>query len=335
MAPPRRTAKVQSGVRRSARAAKAVPPHNDQDMPTVVASLVTALTDISKRLDVMDARFEAVDTTARSTTRNSTSGATTTGQSTPSQRAGADTDGAACTRPADDDAAASELATARSQARQRLQDLGLDRLDDTDMDEEYEYSHAEHSRKGMKSGKLRTAQCTVRHEVAWPHFYVYRADNTPATYDNLSMCEFVHGYLTLIAESAPKEQPVLQAHLRELMEDSTVYKWSVIRTYHSIILNMMETGRLTWRDTDKIQGLRRVHVWQSGQRATDMTRGRPRPAGSADGTPPNVTLCADYNQAKCSQKASHGDKTHACAFCWGATKRLYNHPADVCRRKLS
>ena len=302
------------------RKTKATRAKDDDDLQAVVASLTTAVSDIGKRLDTMDARIKDASTGHRpedSTQTEELPGATA------KQR-----------RRQEDAADDPTLQAAKDKARRRMQRLGLEYEEEYDT-EEYDSDEGDQRQqrrrdKGIKSGKLRTAESRIKYDVAWPHFYVHRADNSAAQYDTLSVCEFVHGYLSLIAESPMAEQPVLQAHLRELMEDSITYKWPVIRGYHAIILNMIETGRLTWSDTAKIQSLRRIHVWQSGPRSLDTQRGRPRPTGSSEAS---VTVCQDYQRGNCPQRASHGGRTHACAHCWTSIRRLFNHPEAECRRK--
>ena len=305
------------------RATKAAKAKDDEDLHTAVASLTTALDDLGKRLDTMDRRLKHVDTGHRS--ENTTQSGDLPGTTASRRRRQEDV-------PEDP-----TLKAAQDKARHRMQQLGLDLDGSQEYDtEEYDSDDGKqkqqrHCDRGVKSGKLRTAESRIKYDLAWPHFYVHRADNSAAQYDTLSVCEFVHGYLCLIAESPATQQAVLQAHLQELMEDSITYKWPVIRGYHAIILNMMETGRLTWSDTAKIQALRRIHVWQSGPRTLDTQRGRPRASDNIEAG--SVTICQEYQRASCPQRASHDGNTHACAHCWSSIRRLFQHPEDDCRRK--
>ncbi len=49
-----------------------------------------------------------------------------------------------------------------------------------------------------KSGRDKTALDAVFHELDWPHFYVSTTAHRPATYDGLSVEEFVYGYLCVV-----------------------------------------------------------------------------------------------------------------------------------------
>ena len=123
-------------------------------------------------------------------------------------------------------------------------------IDDSDYDDEEEH-------KGMcctkraKFGCVKTASDFIKIEVEWPHYHVYkRADRKPAAYDQLTVEEFVHGYLATVLEgkhSSSVQQLMLQ-HLRYPMRDAAEFSFDTARNCHGIVLQHLEQGRLTWAD---------------------------------------------------------------------------------------
>ena len=54
-------------------------------------------------------------------------------------------------------------------------------------------------KRGLKFGKLRTADTSVLRKVVCPHEVVYMAAGKPAEYAQLSVPLFVNGYLAVMA----------------------------------------------------------------------------------------------------------------------------------------
>ena len=172
------------------------------------------------------------------------------------------------------------------------------------------------------SGKLRTVEHRISESIDWPHFYIYRSDSKPVTYDTLSMAEFVHGYLELMGTQPEHIRSAMNTHLKELMADASTYEWAIVRHYHSVVLSKMETGRLKWSQRGDIQDLRRQHVW-SAPVSTKTTQ-------SANGY---TKTCRDFQVGKCTHTTTHNGYAHACYYCLKKTGRQYQHPEHECRRK--
>ena len=186
------------------------------------------------------------------------------------------------------DNASDDLAAAAASAKARLEQLGLaqnasDNSDDSDDEQQ------EKKTRGKHSGRVRTANHKSNIDIDWPHFYVYR-DAKPTTYEQLTLSEFVYGCLSIIDNAPNSHGRWLQAHLRDLMEDATLYKWQAVRDCHAIILQMMETGRISptpsQQDCAQIMELRRLHIWNRPHMArqqfehkppTQQPHGRPQP----------------------------------------------------------
>ena len=109
----------------------------------------------------------------------------------------------------------------------RLVQLGLDDSD---------HSSESAKKKGKKSGVSRTVEDQVLREIDWPHLYVYRGqDRKPATYNDLTLAEFIFGYISMIdnPRNILDKELMLQT-LRNMMLDTTQYGWVQVRNFYIV-----------------------------------------------------------------------------------------------------
>ena len=88
-----------------------------------------------------------------------------------------------------------------------------------------------------------TGATTVVRKVAWLHEVVYTAAGKPASYQDISIPQSVHGYMIIMEgeEVAIKER--LVSHIK-FMSDAKLYSWEC-RAFHGIWLNQLQQGRCT------------------------------------------------------------------------------------------
>lgn len=86
----------------------------------------------------------------------------------------------------------------QQRVHQQLKNLGLDNDSDDDDDEK---SGGGAGGKKLRSGRNKTSRDIVVKRLDWPQYHVYRgADRKPATFDTLSVPEFVFGYITSMSK---------------------------------------------------------------------------------------------------------------------------------------
>ena len=171
----------------------------------------------------------------------------------------------------------------------------------------------------------------VKNEIAWPHNFVLSGNmKNRVTYDNLSLSQWVSGFATIIKDENDVEtKNKMLEYLSELMEDSHDFGWSSAKGSHAVLLCRMEEGRVTWKDTHKIDRVRRAYA----HRSTSHSQG---PSGSKKVSPKDVpTPCKYYQRNSCSHKNDHetGGRTylHICSICHGQGKNL-SHSSKDCRK---
>ena len=73
------------------------------------------------------------------------------------------------------------------------------------------------------SSNVHTADSTIVKCITWPHELVYVAGSQPAVYEELTLPQFVSGYLGILDTVKASQKEVMLKHLRELMADAEIY----------------------------------------------------------------------------------------------------------------
>ena len=239
--------------------------------------------------------------------------------------------------PPEDDQDAPDAAIAAA-VRSRMADLNLlhDHTDAASSDDETTSKKA-HKTKGKKSGRARTADDIVIAEIDWPHYYIYRGtERRPAKYSELTVAEFVLGYLSSMEKETTSVQAHMKKHLLELMRDTMDFSWDSVRNFHGVLLNQFEMRRITWEDTEEIQALRRAYAHRViAQANTDQIGDKPTTSRNTNVRGP--IFCVQFQTGECKSHGDHasprGQVQHICAYCLKETGCSFNHAEQDCRRK--
>ena len=180
-----------------------------------------------------------------------------------------------------------------------------------------------------------TAADLVKVGVEWPHYHTYCGPGKDmAAYDDLTVTEFVHGFVTtlLASHADARDKNTQLRHLQHLIMDATDYGWKGARHAHGIILQEMEAGRITWADEDNIQYLRHPYC----QRFVCSTPSAPSHAASNMTKGPLFCLSC-FQKDKCPFNNDHnttcGRVRHICAYCLRVQGAAFKHSEAACRCK--
>ena len=110
--------------------------------------------------------------------------------------------------------------------------------------------------KQLKSGKVTTGDHYVTRQVSWPHHIIAGYP----TYAELTMEQLVLGHMKIAAKQGAKVKAIMDRHLIDLMTDVTKYGFQVVKEFHSIWLQYIESDRATWEDKRTRKELRVEHV---------------------------------------------------------------------------
>ena len=215
----------------------------------------------------------------------------------------------------------------------RLKSLGLD---DASSDEDT----PSRKEKKLKSGRKRTAADLAKVPVEWPHFHTFRGPGRDAPkYDELTICEFVHGYATIMLDgtSQSADHKYQLRHLKELMMDASDHGWEAARNAHGVVLQQMETGKLAWDNGDKITEITHTYSRRHSNSLSARNSSRvSQPEQSNGGR--GLLFCIPFQEGSCTIHATEhasprGTVRHICAYCVRTTNRAYPHAEANCIRK--
>ena len=210
---------------------------------------------------------------------------------------------------------------------QRLAELGLE--------EERLENNTELYRKqrGKKSGLQRTVEDQVVNEIDWPHLYIYRGqDKKPVHYADLTLAEFVFGYLSMVDNPRNDlDRPLMLSILRDMMLDTTQYGWYQVRNYYRILASGIEMARYSWSDSMQISSIRAQYAQRPNFQNQSRNSVRQNSSGQNNGI---VKVCNSYQTDDCSLQDGHDGYLHVCAYCYNSTGMVFRHREKDCRRKL-
>lgn len=218
------------------------------------------------------------------------------------------------------------------QVDKRLKDLGL-------TDGESDSEDSPQPKKGkISSGRSKTVADVVCRHVQWPHYYIFRGhDRQTAQYDNLTLPEFVYGFLCMIQEAKSDTQPALIEHLAAMMADAREYPWPSVRNFNGVIMQLYEQDRFEWGENTSSL---REHYLRIPAPAQD----KPQLQVANVTRPPRTRItpalqyCGPFQSGMCRETADEHDSPrgtvhHICAFCLKKAGKPCAHPEVICKRK--
>ena len=197
------------------------------------------------------------------------------------------------------------------------------------------------------SGKLKTADTTVVHQVTWPHDVIYTPSGQPAMYDQLNSMAFVDGYLTVMAKELEHIRVKIIIHLQALMEYDDDYGWLAVRAYHAAWLQILEQGQALWGD--KVVKLKlgcalmsccaqkppQHSLSRASHEQPPQTTNKPNRRGTVLSEPakPEDKACVRFNWSTCTNNVDHPSLLHVCSYCLYTVQHLCHHTEQFCKKK--
>jgi hypothetical protein len=175
--------------------------------------------------------------------------------------------------------------------------------------------------------------------VPWPQDYVLGSGSRlKVYYEDLSIYEWINGYIAIVHLQDPVTARHMLAHLRNLMEDAVFHGWDTIKQAHSTILSYLETGEITWSDEYALADKRRSAITRASRPAKSQASGfqnkkfqqnngnrqNRQQFNNGGFTSRNVSKklvkpCLYHNNGVCSKKADHEEANvfyrHICTQC--------------------
>ena len=79
--------------------------------------------------------------------------------------------------------------------------------------------------KILKSVMDRTGATPVLNKIPWPYEVVYTSDGKPASYQDISIPQFIYGYLLVMGSEEADIKVRMASHLKHLMSDACPSLW--------------------------------------------------------------------------------------------------------------
>jgi hypothetical protein len=205
------------------------------------------------------------------------------------------------------------------------------------------------------SGSVRTADSRVpRSFVLWPQeLGVYSDAANPPKYDELTLEQFVAGFIaTSLVDKQANLVPRLN-HLKEMVEDIQIRDWPRVKAYHKVFMQHIEQGTAVWgHSKDLKNNLKMRYIYMAPViRASKSVNPdtpldsplkpkRPRKRGGKKAFTQDradwekATPCAAFNSSRgCAHDVSHEGHKHCCDFCKKTIHRIYNHSNQDCYKR--
>ena len=182
----------------------------------------------------------------------------------------------------------------------------------------------ENSQK-LKSKRGGPVEVSVQKKVAWPHEHILGGQTRQrVTYDQLTMSQFVQGFVKNILEEKNLEnREFMLRYLGDIMEDASDFSWLSAKASHAVLLCEMERGQVVWSDTNRIDRIRRAHAQKHQSRQNWGSRQPEK----------RPWFCKNYQTGSCVFSKDHEVNgklhRHICAHCLSQGKHL-NHPEREC-----
>ena len=180
----------------------------------------------------------------------------------------------------------------------------------------------------FKSQRSVNDDVTVKFKIPWPQNQVLSGSNrSRPSYDQLNVFQWVSGFARFAQdESNIDVKNKMLEYLADLMEDAQDFSWASAKAAHAVALCRMEDGKLSWKDTQGLDRVRRAHA-QKNIGASNSNNG-----GSGNKFGKNKELgfiCKFFQIGTCTHSKDHvsgGRKyRHVCSHCQGF------HPAKECK----
>ena len=170
----------------------------------------------------------------------------------------------------------------------------------------------------------------------WPHKKVWLAKTGHwAEYDDLTVEQFVHGYIEIVLPTIPQGPATKIArdhigYLQTMMRDTSSSPWHLVRSTHKQILLMVEHKQLKWEDALTRDSIRAAQLLLAKEEAIQAklldlpTKSAPKTGNKQQQSKEElIQPCHSYNSGT----------LHVCAHCFRHGNHHLRHKESACNRK--
>ena len=182
--------------------------------------------------------------------------------------------------------------------------------------------------KGRKSGAVSKATDRIVKSTDWPHYHIVGGiDMTPSSYEELSLGEFVLGFIRMLQDvDSVYDKDLMLEVLRDILEDSVDFSWQNAKAFFRSTALQVEQGKLKWSDYEVIQKRRFIQCRVNKSTNNAMVV----PKKSTKQLSQGSSCCAAFQTGVCDKRFDHAPFVHACSYCWANKGILVKHREIDC-----
>ena len=163
-----------------------------------------------------------------------------------------------------------------------------------------------------KSGELRTSTDRAPEGAKWPHEWIKSSDpNTKVTPYNMTLAQFVYGYMECIEKGDVANCPYMIEHLKLSMLDIGRYGWDTVRRLQLVLFQQIESGDLTWAQTSGMNWFQTKMGLFTAPGPIPGSSSQSQVAGAAKHP---AKPCPEFQVNACIYDGDHDGLHHICAF---------------------
>ncbi len=118
------------------------------------------------------------------------------------------------------------------------------------------------NRQAAKSGEPRTAADNITCLIKWPQEYIYTVSGCQLKFKDMSLVQFVRGFIAMMNDSPVDMRPYMLTHLSETMVDAEKFDWDSVLKFQAEVFHGIEAGKITFKNLDTINLWRLRHNFQ-------------------------------------------------------------------------
>ena len=162
----------------------------------------------------------------------------------------------------------------------------------------------------------------IKRSVPWPQNYVLVGPNKKRpSYDTLNPMEWTSGIIKAALDLPNPQRDQKLEYVSSLLEDAADFSFESAKACHAVVLTTMENDRLDWKDTDRLDRLRRCHAQRHMNENSNSAAASNKHVKSVNSGFNRTANCRFFQSNKCGQEKSHITNgtfyQHLCEKCGG------------------
>ena len=89
-------------------------------------------------------------------------------------------------------------------------------------------------------------------QIKWPQEYIYSVEGKQVSINDMSVVQFIRGFIAMMNDSPPDIRPYMLTHLSETMVDAEKFSWDSVKKFQIEVFHGIEAGHITFKNLDVV-----------------------------------------------------------------------------------